>query len=240
MNCKLVCAAALMLFSFALSEVDAEPFFLDEFDQDVATFSDGRPVRWGSGAIGRVQEDSGSMVLTPTPGRPRYSGFVRVIHDDISLRTQFRMSDRSIANAGITARDQYSSGNWYTAMISPDGLLRVLRDINFEGTWLGEVELPDIDPVAEDINMQFDLFDDLLSVSVWPESDLKPSAAQLVVADNMIPDGGSVGIWMQGGTTNSSTAFRFFEAVPEPSSNLPMLGWFLLGVRLRRKRKQAA
>ena len=210
----------IAICSCIAADVAAETIFFDDFGVETASFADGRPVRWGSGASGRVREEAGSLLLTPTPGLAFYSGFVPgVPHTDISIRTRLRMSDRSIQNAGVTAREPDKvQGNWYMALLQSNGLLQIHSVIDYQGTMLAEVSVPDVDPVASDVNMQFDLFGDMLSVTVWPELGLRPSAPQLVVQDAMIPDGQSVGVWMQGGLSDSSTAYRFFEAVPEPSA----------------------
>ncbi len=217
-------SAVTLSFCMAL-DAQAGKFFLDDFDVDgeFVQFTDEptKDVHWGTGGYGAKNRGGGNLVLTVLPGSPYAWAFAPVDpYQDISLRTQFRMGSTSVTNAGAIAR--MDGVTFYYASIEPAGRLQLYQVIDGDPGLLSETVLPDIDATTADVNMQFDLAGDLLSVTAWADGSPRPDTAQLSIEDSVIVGGAKVGVWMRGGT-GTSTTYRYFAAIPEPSAAILLL-----------------
>jgi hypothetical protein len=166
-----ICSALTltMLFTSLALQASAETLFIDHFDSDGNVGArDRMPVRWTNG----IAQD-GDLVLsgTGTPGsRVRDLDIA-----DVSVRTVFELVDG--ATIGIGARSGGTHGDFgYLSIDSVDGSLRAGITTSAPVCCTDLVDNVEVsfDPRQEDIAMQFDWFNDIIQLWVWPADETMP------------------------------------------------------------------
>jgi len=228
--------------------VPGTPFFDDFSDLNL---SDDMPVTWNPGPNTRQFASSeGLVIVSNTPpggdvagsfashwgGMPTEShlaGLPTATFDDVSIRTQVRIltgdsGAGDVGGIGVSARSIVGGGLFYGAGISSDGFLSInLTTSPPIGPYNIDVlasTTTTLDVFSTDIHLQFDLFGDILSLTAWADGTPQPAIPQLTVVDTTLTESGFLGA---GFTVESNLrtrgAFRFFEAVPEPSTALLLM-----------------
>jgi hypothetical protein len=203
---------------FCAPAASADRKFLDDFNDRNA--QDGSPVTWAPGT-GTWDASSGDYVATGSI--PRVSLVPAFLLGDTSARTQVRVTGNigaSIALRRPTPLVGYAGG------IRPDGTLSISRvDGTAAAVILGTWVVP-FNPVAQDVLIQCDAFDNKLSLWAWQVGESMPNEPQVVAFDSTYAQG-YAGLTSPGPTasTSDATTFRFVEVadthiVPEPSTFL--------------------
>ena len=215
------------------------PFFDDFSDMNI---SDDSPATWNraSGSGTNLDASSGDLVLTaPLDASAWASLFSKpqtVKFEDVSIRTQVRLlrgepGGGPGTEVGVFARSQ-GPGLAYTAGISSDGMI-FITDFGVGGSGFLVSTVTALDVFSTDIHLQFDVFGDMLALTAWADGTLRPAMPQLTATDTGVTGLGWLGVFGQTGFP-STTVFRSFEAVPEPSTGLLMaLG--LVGLAARKE-----
>jgi hypothetical protein len=225
------------------SDARAQEFmpFLDDFEDLSAT--DGSPATWVQGGTNGVsQVIAGDYVLSgvQTSFFPVDVGVFR----DGSVRAQLRfLQSNSSTAAYVFARSPTAAG--YLGAIRQDGALVIVEAFDsLPIEVLGETVGTSLNPMARDVVLQLDTAGNRISLTAWHDGDAMPSQPQVVVFDDSLTFG-DVGVGISpdprvGPGAHSQVAFRYFEAIPEPSTvALGSLGFVALaafGVRTRLNR----
>ncbi|MEZ6097980.1 MAG: PEP-CTERM sorting domain-containing protein [Pirellulaceae bacterium] len=217
--------------------------FCDDFND--GSISDGIPGTWLPGASpgGLRDASSGDFVVTHSASMSTYVQELNGVRD-LSIRTKFNLPNTSRGGAdelNLWARSPLPPAvddpAAYVGGINVDGVIYI---VYFSGDRVSTVlrsASTSIDPVNNDVFLQFDIFGNELSLTAWQDGSAKPSSPQLVARDNRLREGGQVGFsFSPMGGTDSAT-LRYFEVVPEPSSIL-LLGLSLTVFTVRRRRGQ--
>jgi hypothetical protein len=159
------------------------------------------------------------------------------------MRTQLRFTQVSGNRDGAVVWGRAASpGVVYYGAIDTEGLIA----IGYTGPSGGFLNSMDtsLDPVANDVILQFDILGDRLNLTAWQEGTPKPSSPQLTATDSRLTAGGGLGFTLtpnlDGGSAPASVAFRYFDVseIPEPScSVLFVLGAIASRLCTRRKYK---
>ncbi len=162
---------------------------------------------------------------------------------DVSIRTVLHWEDASVASEylGVAARAAFNrgAGSWgfYFGVVKTTGHVSV-------GTVDPYVETADVltalDPRTMDIDLQFDVIGDTLSLWAWSDAAGigKPALPQATM-NSHLRSTGQVGMAISTGLGGGETTYRYFEAVPEPHGFLlavPALVGFLAVCRRNRPR----
>jgi RNA polymerase sigma factor (sigma-70 family) len=233
-------AAALVLGALPASEIvgitsqiRAAQFFLDDFED--GSIFDGTPVHWRQEGPpfdqGILLVQNGNLMITPPNTLPfdfvdvnvRVDGLV---YTDVSLRTRLRVLGTGTFSTGLNARNTYDLqngliGSWTTAQIRDDGRLIIGAALNDQITELAVVP-SDLNPTLYDVNLKFDLMGRTARLTAWREGMPMPGSPQVTATlPNYVADQGAVGIFNAQSLEQDPkfpVAFRYFQAVPEPSS----------------------
>lgn len=219
-----------------------DPFFDDFSDMNI---SDDAPVSWlaSSGIV--LDASSGDLVVTSDPPRAGALADHPVLDtefDNGSIRTQVRLLTGEETGSGpghfvgVFARESFSPQFAVGAGISPNGELSIALGVGAVGSpddiTLATVAT-DLDVFSTDIHLKFDFFGPSLALTAWADGTPEPSIPQLTAMDDTILSRRSLGVIGQRGFA-STTAFRFFEVVPEPTTAL-LFGLGLLGFGAKRR-----
>jgi hypothetical protein len=196
--------------------------FIDDFNDGDAT--DGNPGTWlpGTEAGGSRVATSGDMVVTHTGFAATRLQELSGLRD-MSLRTQLRFTQVSGNRDGAVVWGRSTSpGVVYYGAIDTEGLIA----IGYTGTAGGFLDSisTSLDPIANDVILQFDIAGDRLNLTAWQEGTPKPTSPQLTATDHRLTEGGGLGFTLtpnlNGGSATASVAFRYFavNAIPEPSA----------------------
>jgi hypothetical protein len=224
------CAFVLHLaFALLPATSQAQLLFRDEFD------GDGGPVTWGIGGGGSREFTGGDYVFTVGGGG---DSFVRFINNygDVSIQTQLRVLEKTgHVDAYLYSRASADRGTLYAGGIRDDGLLE-LAAVTDGVTTRAVTSESTLDPVAQDLILKLSTFGDQISLTAW-QLGAPESAITLSFTDGGIERGG-IGIFVNGyqdGPPSDKVAFRWFEALPEPSTILTTtIGSLLLATTRRR------
>jgi hypothetical protein len=207
--------------------------FSDDFEDGSAT--DGSPGTWVPGAAPRGTRHvvNGDYVVSHTGLLSSYVEESDTLVGDISIRTQLRILEtNSSAFAYVFARSPDAAA--YFGGINSNGELAIGETTSSGGiTTHIRNFFTGIDPQTTDVLLQFDIIGNELSLRAWAEGSPKPVSPQLVSHDNTLTSG-SFGVFMFT-DSQSSVAYRWFEAVPEPSSAILVLGSLFGLISLRRE-----
>jgi hypothetical protein len=247
----LVVATSMLASSTAQAQA-----FLDDFEDGSAT--DGSPVTWSDYPapynLGTFEVVNGDLVISPAtsgptlPAAPNYREKDVVVAGRLFHNVNVRARVRALTNqpsvVGIGVLDTHvTDGNVGVSVNSSlvyDGSRRYLtmnREINQNFATLGEVNTS-ISHSAADVHLRMAISGNQASFSVWPEGEPEPAVPQLQrtlpsTFDNIQ---GRVVIYAGNGGTASPVAFRFVNAVPEPSS-LALMGSAVVAILSRARRR---
>ena len=133
-------------------------------------------------------------------------------YPDLSLRTVTNVSGHNAGGLYIMAGDVYWAG---IIPNSADGVeLGIwdgrLSDEDFYAAFLRRVPTT-LDPVIDDIHLQFELLGNSLSLSAWRDGDPKPSTPQILLNNGRMGNG-NVGLFHNHRGTFTTAEFGMFEA----------------------------
>ena len=201
----------------------ADDFFRDEFDGSESvewqTFSGGN---WGDFSLA-----DGNLILNSTDDAIWGNAFSGFVQDDMSIRTQLRFGDSSVRSAGLAGRFP-RAGRYYSGWVSPVGEMGITvvrgpaEGGGFDVEVLKRGNASGLDGTATDINLQFDMFGDVLSLTAWPEGSVRPDGPQVSVVDSTYSTGDRVFMVIDA-PLGKSTEFRFFETAPQPWDPMPIV-----------------
>ncbi len=226
--------AALLLGQLLPQTAHSQPFyFLDDFED--GSVVDGNPVSWtvpGYADGGTREVINGSFVLqAPSTLFGMDTDVEGHIYRDVSLRTQFKING-----------DQQGVGLYVLSTLAGppgSGSEGLQLDSELDGNSTGELSIiyfqngaPTIlatsnlgyDPTGLDMHMQFDLVGNFATLSAWQDGTEPPASPLLrydvsQIAD--LPSEGRIGLYtvaFDDSAVTQPTEFRYFEAVPEPST----------------------
>ena len=227
-------ACCVLTWTICAQTASAETIFFDNFNDRNA--GDGMPVTWVPG-LGTWDASSGDYVATGSV--PRVARVPAHVLGDTSVRAQVRVVGNINAVLGVRRQTPLVG---YAGEIQQNGTLQIARvDGAASPVSLGTAVVP-FNPVEQDVLLQFDAFDDKLSLWAWRVGESKPDLPQLVVFDDMYAEGPAalISAGFAGGPLDSTT-FRFVHVanthIPEPSTFVLMsLGGLVLLYARRRKR----
>jgi hypothetical protein len=220
----------VVVFFSSLSSVSAQlqpPYFIDDFEDGSATDDD--PVSWVLTPPfdkGTIEVLDGDLLITPSnegtpiPGVPNWTEIdvspEGLEYDQVSIRTQVRSLRSADNNVGLFARNTDETSLW--AYIQPNGRM-VLS--TYDGThneqWTYNSQF---NTASNDIHLRFDITNDQAMFSAWYDGQDPPEHPQLIAyIPDYISETGRVGLWngeIRSGTTRTSLAVRYFEALPIP------------------------
>jgi len=181
------CITTFAILSLLLASGSARAqMFFDDFEDGDAT--DGIPVSWGAPSYadaGTREVIDGSFVLTADPAGPPFmdTDVEGRVYRDVSIRTQFMASAENAV--GLYVRSTLSGplgtlteGQQLWSLLWGDGRLTLAMSEGADFEILEETFLG-WDPTGREVQMQLDLFDDLLTVSAWPDELDRPQSPQL-------------------------------------------------------------
>jgi RNA polymerase sigma factor (sigma-70 family) len=231
----------------ARSDAYAGTILLDDFSDGSAT--DGTPANWAPlPGRGTQRVENESLVITArSPSFPTSRLIApQTTYSDISVRSQVRVIEGE--SIGIAVRfNENAVRDSYAGLVQTDGT--AIIGIGGVGQVLAQTAI-DLDPSAEDVNIQFDVIGDQLSFWVWSVGEMRPLEPTISAVDDTI-SAGQLFLWT-GQAPNGALgtpmtgAFRYVQIsttsipIPEPSTaTLSLLGICgLLGARssLRKQR----
>ena len=191
--------------------------FADNFDDGSAT--DGSPGNWIQGgdpsATQSVINDSLVIASAGFNSPARLEG---TLPPDLSILTQVRFLDSNAGSDAAALEARNGGEGFLIALLSVEGGLTigsVIPQVGFSVLASGSAP---VDPVANETLLQFDAFGPDLALTAWEVGDPKPSPQVTVTSDALLGTNGTIGagIFVPGGQP-ATVAFRFVEAVPEPS-----------------------
>ena len=208
------CVLTSMLCARAAS---AGTIFFDDFNDGNA--GDGTPVTWVPGS-GTWDASSGDYVATGS--LPRVSRVLEHVLGDTSARTQARVVGNVAVNLAVR---RVGVNEGYAGVIRPDGSMTIAR-VDGDGVIpvaLASAVVP-FNPVQQDVMLQFDAFENKLSLWAWPVGGPLPVKPQVVAFDNTYAEG-PVGLISSSAAAlpSDSTTYRFIRVdnthipIPEPS-----------------------
>ncbi len=208
----------------------AKPVLLEPFTDGNA--NDGSPSSWvllsdlGFGD-GTMDATSGDLVMTPNSN----TSLIAVVEpafdlSELSIRTQIR--NRGLVSPTIHGTGVLINGSLETLAnidvgIQTDGEVYVtIHSGNGNADFdLGNVQT-DLNPTVEDVILQVDLFGGVVNARAWRAGEPMPDTP-LISGISPLPPGGSIGIYANPPSENSSATFRYINVadqpiVPEPGS----------------------
>jgi hypothetical protein len=218
--------------------------FCDNFNDGNAR--DGIPGTWlpSASPLGTRDASSGDLVVTHSANMSTYVQELNGVRD-LSIRAQLNFENadsRSVDYASIWARSPLTADvddpAGYAGGIDTNGTIRLYHSSSDRVTTVLRSANTSIDPVNNDVFLQFDVFRNELSLTAWQDGQEKPASPQLATTDNRLVDGGQVGFAFNAAGFTDSATLRYFEVVPEPSSALlTVLG--LLGLTVWRRQRSS-
>jgi hypothetical protein len=186
--------------------------FVDDFNDGDAT--DGSPGTWlpGTEAGGTRIATSGDMVVTHTGWAATGVDELRGLRD-MSMRTQLRFTQVSGNRDGAVVWGRAASpGVVYYGAIDTEGLIAI-GITGPSGGFLDSMTTS-LDPIGNDVILQFDMLGDRLNLTAWQEGTVKPSLPQLSATDARLTEGGGLGFTLtsnlNGGSAPAAVVFRYF------------------------------
>lgn len=220
-------ATVAVLFLLASGRAEAQ-FFTDNFEDGSAT--DGMPVTWTPEPpfdTGEFNVVGGDFLITPGPvpslGPDWFESDAFVadrVFGDVTVKTQVRALGSGRSHTGVVVLSDFSSTSLWAAIRDDGRMIVGAFNDEFEDLWEATSQ---VSPIQMDVNLQFTVSDDAAEFYAWAVGGEKPSAPQLVVPN--LPDylltEGHVGVFVASGsrtTQSTPSAYRWFAAVPEPST----------------------
>jgi hypothetical protein len=210
---------ALELTSFTAAQT-APLAFTDTFNDGNAT--DGNPVSWIGGSV--VNQDfrlSGTGVTYSLVAGSQDFG-------DVSIRTTARAHVDSLGTSnafhflGPIARGTSNEQSFFWGGITTDRFLSV-------GTWQpfsqsGGISTS-LDPTTMDVDLQFDVVGNLLSLWAWSDAAgiPKPASPQVTWQSSLQLNAGSIGLSYNANGGTGYVDYRSFSVVPEPATGALLL-----------------
>ncbi len=230
----LTVACCVLTWMICAQAASADTIFIEDFDDGNA--GDGMPVTW---VVGSGTWDASSGDYVATGSLPRVSRVLAHVLSDTSARTQARVVGNVAANLAVR-RPGVNQG--YAGVIRPDGSMTIAKFGDFPPVALGSAVVP-FNPVQQDVMLQFDAFDNKLSLWAWPVGEPMPNEPQVVAFDGTYAQGpaGLISAGFNAGPADSTT-FRFVHVanthIPEPST-FALISLGCCGLLHARRRKRS-
>jgi hypothetical protein len=232
------------LVSAMCAGASADTIFFDNFNDRNA--EDGMPVTWETypGFEGDFSAMTGDLLHAPDINLAMATGVPGLLLGDTSIRAQVRMVETgtSIGMLGRATSEELVVS--HGGGISANGVLFIIREepeFGSNPTSLASVP-SDLDPFAEDVLLQFDVFGNMMRLWAWRAGEPIPVEPQLVATDE-VPAIGEIGVFFDPaseGNEPGTGMFRFVHVadthIPEPSTAVLMcLGFACLLACWRKK-----
>ena len=211
-------ATLLFFFTCQQHSTNAETVLYNGFsipaDIDDWTRTDSASVSDGRLAVNKPSE---SNFAFPSPGGRLPVGNLT----KTSVRTSVEI-DGSVRSVGLIARLQLGNGDFYYGGLEPStGDLFVSDLVDFDLRELAREPTSLTISSGDEVVLQFDAFDDVLTVSAWPVGATKPETPQLTFVDDVSIESGFPALALL--ATEPSTAnYRYFwvadSPLPEPTT----------------------
>lgn len=219
--------ACIALATATNNPTSAETLFVDTFEDgsvrnDVPVDRDGNAVQWfidrGEGQFAVVDSD---LVLTGATNPAPIGTVTGLDLGGTSIRTQLRVREGIGAGLGIR------QPNGYFSAITDDGL----AFLGITGSADEAISAStDLDVTAEDVVMQLDAFDDLISLWVWRPNEPRPEDPILTLTGGAGPSGSASVFGLSANYPDpgpSEAVFRYVQvattSIPEPSTWLALV-----------------
>ncbi len=205
-----------IVLAIPVAHADEPVWFFDHFTD--GNIHDDAPTSWYTGGYGETLDVvDGDLQLIP---RPEVAAAIvdEAGYQNVSLLTRMGVSSRGFTDAGLLARRDGAVA--YTAGISGNRFGQYdhslvltyggLSHTNFEVL----ASIPtDLDPSISDVLLQFDVVDDLLRLFAWADGTPRPAQPQVLAQDDRLRQG-SIGMFIDGDSTDVRAVFREFLALP--------------------------
>jgi hypothetical protein len=225
---------AFIVTTLSLSIANGSPFQLDDFEDGNA--DDGSPFTWTPGGYpgGTRTVINGDYLISNTGTSTSYAPEANVV-GDVAITTQLPMTS-AVNNgfAGIFVRSPTTTAS-YWAGIEWDGTLYVGESPGSDGSGIRESVDSSLSPRSTDVLLELSAIGYQINFYAWELGQSRPAMPQLSFQDETLSSG-PFGFVINGQGQATTVAYRWFEAVPEPSGTALLVSavtCLALGVRRR-------
>lgn len=239
----LLVAAVALVYPSAVDAQVSPMFFVDSFDD--MDLNDGEPVNWAASVPEGTMASSASGDLVVTPQEAVFVAVENHTYDDVTVRTRISLPAAKpwyATEVFARADGTRSYGAGITSGSHPDS--RTISIGGFFPDFESLVTVPTaLDPAETDVVLQLDVVGDLLTLTAHAAGAPPESAQRVSVRDSRLTQG-TIGVahwdtccFVGPRPVPTPATFRYFEAVPEPTTfALAASGLLVVLSRVRRRR----
>jgi hypothetical protein len=224
---------AFVFSTASVSIAHGSPFQLDDFEDGNA--EDGSPFTWTPGGApgGTRTVINGDYLISNSALSSSYAPEASGVRD-ATITTQLRMTSAGNNGfAGIFVRSPTTASYW--AGIDWNGTLYVGESPGSDGIGIRESVVSSLAPRTTDVLLELSAVGDQVNFYAWELGQSRPAMPQLSFQDVTLPSG-PFGFVINGQGQATTVAYRWFEAVPEPTTiTLLIIGSIGAGLLCRKR-----